>query len=87
MTLKDSTVLSERDGDVQMNDEDDAMENVNMAENDRTKKRLELKKGKAYARYKVELCPRCVSRLRVRGPVLSSAADLCCHGPLVRRGC
>ena len=34
-----------------MNDQDDAMENVNMAEADRTKERLETKKKKAFARY------------------------------------
>eukprot|EP01052_Picozoa_sp_SAG31_P010346 SAG31_NODE_565_length_14056_cov_22.573189_5_plen_763_part_00 len=51
MTLKDSTILREEDGDVEMNEDADALENVNMAENDRTKERLELKKKKAFARY------------------------------------
>jgi U4/U6.U5 tri-snRNP-associated protein 1 len=51
MTLKDSSILHEENGDVSMNDEADAMENVNMAEADRTKQRLDTKKKKAFARY------------------------------------
>eukprot|EP01043_Picozoa_sp_COSAG02_P014194 COSAG02_NODE_581_length_20056_cov_9.304906_5_plen_784_part_00 len=51
MTLKDSSILQEENGDVSMNDQDDAMENVNMAEADRTKQRLDTKKKKAFARY------------------------------------
>ena len=51
MTLKDTSILHEENGDVSMNDQDDAMENVNMAEADRTKARLETKKKKAFARY------------------------------------
>ena len=51
MTLKDSSILTERDGDVHMNEEEDAMQNVTMAEGERTRQRLDTKKKKAFARY------------------------------------
>jgi U4/U6.U5 tri-snRNP-associated protein 1 len=51
MTLKDSYIVEEEDGELGINSDNDELENVNMAENDRTKDRLELKKKKAFARY------------------------------------
>ena len=51
MTLKDSSILQEEDGDVAMNEEEDKMENVMMVEDQRTKQRLDTKKKKAFARY------------------------------------
>ena len=52
------------------------MENVTMAENDRTKKRLETKKGKAYARYKEALADAESGAMEGSGGVLSHYDDI-----------